>query len=582
MMLQMFLCFLLAGGWGQKQAPSDPGTAAGPAAAASAQKSFRISGTVVDAMSGQPLAHAQVSISAQGVRDSGQSVVTAEDGRFVFENLPAGHYPLFARQKGYLQQFYKQHDQFSTAIIVGPELNTEDLRFEMRPGASIAGQVLDEMSEPVRNAQVMLLRRGVALGRRSNWQENTVQTDDLGHFRFGHLEPAMYFVGVSASPWYAQRVAHVRQTGSSGQSTVSSGTFFPNVAQTFEQTGVQETINGEPELDVVYPITFFPNAPDISGAAPITVQAGDAETADLRLQPVPSLHVVVRTTAAASSGDSAENENVFAQVTQVVADGIQMGVQASNQQVAHGMIEIYGHPTGRFNLRVNSNKNGETTSRSQDVQLAGDAEVTLNEANASGTVSGIAKLENGAALVPAPTILLRARASGERFATQADQNGEFSLKDQTVRPGTYDVLIQPATVAVKSLSATGAKASGRNLEITGGQDVRLKIVLSEGTGRITGFALKDGKPVDGVMIVLVPEAPEHNLVLFRRDQSDSDGSFQLPGVHPGKYTVVAIENGWELEWLTPGVLEKYLGGGEAVQVKANAKMDVKVKVQPLR
>ena len=166
---------------------------------------------------------------------------------------------------------------------------------------------------------------------------------------------------------------------------------------------------------------------------------------------------------------------------------------------------------------------------------------------------------------------------------QADQSGEFSLKDQAVPPGTYDVLVvQPAAVAVKSLSATGAKASGRSVEIAGGQDVRLKVVLSEGSGRVTGFAVKDGKPVDGVMIVLVPEVPEHNLVLFRRDQSDSDGSFALPGVHPGKYTVVAIENGWELEWLTPGALEKFLAGGETVRVAANAKIEVKVKVQPPR
>jgi carboxypeptidase family protein len=564
MMLEPFLYLLLVGVWGQKQAPSTPAPAGEPPAApASEQQSFRISGIVVDAMSGQPLAHAQVSISAQGVRDSGQVTVTAEDGRFVFENLAAGHYPLFARRRGYVQQFYKQHDQFSTAIIVGPGLRTEDLRFEMRPDASISGHVLDEMSEPVRNAQVMLFRRGVALGRRSNWQENTVQTDDLGHFRFGHLEPATYFVAVSASPWYAQRVMHqrVQQTDSSGQ------------------TRIQEITNGEPELDVVYPITFFPNAPDISGAAPITVHAGDAETADLRLQPVPSLHMIVRTAAAASSGDPAENENVWAQVTQVVAEGIQMGVQASNQQIAPGVIEVSGLPPGRLNLRLNSNKNGATTTHTQNVQVGGDAEVTLSEVDSSGSVSGIAKLENGAALAPAPMLLLRARASGEQFFMQADPNGEFRLKEQAAPPGTYDVLCQPPGVAVKSMSATGAKVSGRSLEIAGGQDVRLKLVLSEGTGQVTGFALKDGKPVDGVMIALVPEVPEHNLVLFRRDQSDSDGSFRLPDVHPGKYTVIAIENGWELEWLTPGVLEKYLAGGEPVQVAANAKIDVKVKVQ---
>src|SRR5207247_2091502 len=91
---------------------------------------------------------------------------------------------------------------------------------------------------------------------------------------------------------------------------------------------------------------------------------------------------------------------------------------------------------------------------------------------------------------------------------------------------------------------------------------------------------KDDKPIDGVMVVLVPEDPEHNLVLFRRDQSDSDGSFNLAGILPGKYAVIAIENGWALDWNAPGVLQKYLAAGEPVQVAPNAKIELKVKVHP--
>jgi hypothetical protein len=257
-----------------------------------------------------------------------------------------------------------------------------------------------------------------------------------------------------------------------------------------------------------------------------------------------------------------------------------MGLPATAEPVAPGMVEISGLPPGQFHLQVNTNKNGESRSHAQSVQLTGDAEMTLSESSSSGTLSGVAKLENGSALTPAPTLELRS-ASGEQFAAQADPDGAFSFKDQAVPPGSYGVLvIQPGAVAVKRMTATGAKVNGRILEIGGGQDVRLKVVLSEGTGRISGYALKDGKPVDGVMVVLVPEQPEHNLVLFRRDQSDSDGSFRLGGVHAGKYTVVAIENGWELEWFTPGVIEKYLAGGESVQVAANAKIEVKVQVQP--
>jgi len=42
---------------------------------------------------------------------------------------------------------------------------------------------------------------------------------------------------------------------------------------------------------------------------------------------------------------------------------------------------------------------------------------------------------------------------------------------------------------------------------------------------------------------------------------------------------VAIENGWDLEWADPEVLQKYLTGGESVQIAPNGKTEVKVKVQ---
>ena len=138
----------------------------------------------------------------------------------------------------------------------------------------------------------------------------------------------------------------------------------------------------------------------------------------------------------------------------------------------------------------------------------------------------------------------------------------------------------PSAEAVRSLSATGAKVSGRSIEVVAGQDVKLTIILSKGTGRVSGVALKDGKPIDAVMVLLVPEIPDHNLQLFRRDQSDSDGSFTLPNILAGKYTVIALENGWDLDWYTPAVLRKYLPGGEPVEVSPNSKLEVKVSVQP--
>ncbi len=96
---------------------------------------------------------------------------------------------------------------------------------------------------------------------------------------------------------------------------------------------------------------------------------------------------------------------------------------------------------------------------------------------------------------------------------------------------------------------------------------------------INGIALRDGKPIEGAMVLLVPQDVEDFGQLIRRDQSDSDGTFTLKMVPPGRYTIVAIEKGWELEWANPEVLRRYLSGGESVQVGPDGIPSIKLKVQ---
>src|SRR5256885_7117863 len=166
--------------------------------------------SVVDALTGQPLSHAQVFLTRQGARDSDLSTATTENGYFSFEGLIAGRYVLSATHKEYLPQLYKQHAQFSTAIDVGPNLETSNLRFALQPRASISGRVVDERNEPIRNAQAILFHQTTRFGRHATWRERQAMTDDLGRYHFGFLLPGVYFVGVSAQPWYAQHVTHQR------------------------------------------------------------------------------------------------------------------------------------------------------------------------------------------------------------------------------------------------------------------------------------------------------------------------------------------------------------------------------------
>jgi hypothetical protein len=109
--------------------------------------------------------------------------------------------------------------------------------------------------------------------------------------------------------------------------------------------------------------------------------------------------------------------------------------------------------------------------------------------------------------------------------------------------------------------------------------VELSVTLSQGAGRIDGTVLRDGKGLSQAMVVLVPQSLEGNLDLFRRDQSDSDGTFSLYQVLPGRYTVVAIENGWDLDWQNPDVLRPYLDHGELIEVTGSRTYRVSIAAQ---
>ena len=117
------------------------------------------------------------------------------------------------------------------------------------------------------------------------------------------------------------------------------------------------------------------------------------------------------------------------------------------------------------------------------------------------------------------------------------------------------------------------------MEIKGRDPVKLSITAVEGEGEIHGVALREGKETAGAMVVLVPADPVHNQVLFRRDQSDSDGTFILGNIAPDTYTLLAIQDGWDLEWSKPEVLQKFMAQGEAMIVAPKGKYSVKVKVQ---
>jgi len=321
---------------------------------------------------------------------------------------------------------------------------------------------------------------------------------------------------------------------------------------------------------VVYAITYYPGGTDANDAKPIIVKPSERVTADITLTPVPALSVRIKLAGALSQGVT---------VTQRVFDGDPINVPDEGLVMGKGEITIGGLPPGHFVLAFTS-AGKERSSREVEVDISGDADISESEGTRASAVTGVVKLDGSRVLPQRAYVLLRSRTSGAAFGSRISAKGEFDLQNQPLPPGTYEVSVfttQRATV--KTIEATGAKVTGHNIEIANAMPVRLIVTLSQGLGQVAGTARREGQPLPGAMIVLIPEHPENNIPLFRRDQSDSDGTFSLPNVLPGKYTIVAIENGWDLEWSNADTLDRYIKNGTVVNVIANGRYNVEAVAQ---
>jgi len=61
-------------------------------------------------------------------------------------------------KRGYITAAYDEHELFSTAIVTGAGVDTENLTLRLVPTAVLTGHVFDEFGEPVRAASVILWR----------------------------------------------------------------------------------------------------------------------------------------------------------------------------------------------------------------------------------------------------------------------------------------------------------------------------------------------------------------------------------------------------------------------------------------
>jgi hypothetical protein len=505
---------------------------------------FRITGTVVSATTGAPLAQARVSLAETKNRENVASLVTNDSGHFEFSRLKAGKFALTGAKRGYISSNYDQHEQYSTAIVTGPGYAPENLVLRLTPMALISGQVFDEAEEPIRNAQVVIFREDHNGGMTRINRLSSSVTDDRGYYDFAQLRPANYFLSVTAKPWYAIHPADASGITNGSASQVSPG------------------------LDVAYPTTYFNGSSDSDSATPIEVKGADRLRIDLRLNPVPALHVLVRV---GEGEPSAALFRKFPQLQKRVFDSIDYQRIDFPHLVAPGVYELTGIPAGRYTVRIADPNTGEFE-QSNDVDLSRNGQ-SLNDSRGEpvGSLSLSLRMPGDEPLPKQYSVSLLNSGRRPVAVQQGDPSGQVSFQD--LAPGKYAIYVNSVTprLFVDRITAPAGDSLGHDVTVSPGAAVNLTAYLSAGMVDIEGVVQTKDKAVAGVMVALVPKDAEANTELFRRDQSDFDGTFILPSVIPGSYTVVAVQDAWGFDWLKPSVLQRFIQRGESVNIGEKAR-----------
>jgi hypothetical protein len=355
---------------------------------------------------------------------------------------------------------------------------------------------------------------------------------------------------------------------------------------------------------VAYPVTYFNSTTDEASALPIVLTAGSSEEADIVLHALPSLHLFAPAPRKPDGSVALPElgQSIFG--TEISSPGA--GAYRDTQS---GTVDFSGLAPGQYQLQQGD------PPRLLDLDVTVSQQIDSSAGTPAASVSGTlhAVPDPGSAMTGETMLLLSPLDStGRRQQLQAAaRKGQFNFA--AVPPGDWMLSVASSgnEWQILSIAAGGKTHSGNRLTVQD-RSLTLAVTVCQGATRIEGFARKvvapgdgslspgwkagvpgdgslspgwkAGKGLAGAMIVLVPRNPGENLGLFRRDQSDSDGSFALLEVIPGQYTIVAIEDGWELDWARPEVIARYLSHGVAVTVDSSSgkllRLSQPVPVQP--
>ena len=558
----------------------------------------------------QPARRTIVTLSGPGLQPS-RGTITDDAGRFGFRNLPAGRFTLTAARTSFITSQYgaKRPGRPGTPVAVGGGEQIANLVVRLWPGAVISGVVRDERGDPVEGVAVTAVperaRRAAPTWTLTN---NGDQTNERGEYRIFGLEPGRYVVAAEAD------TAGLGQIGAPTEAELDAAfeALRRRAAPATSTAVSSRTTTLPPETGPLfdYAPTYFPGTASVAAATPLTLEAGQEQSAvDFAIQRVPT--ATVSGTVVHPGGRPVAGVGV--RMVSAAPSTFQLGGPRTLSATTRldGTFAIGQITPGDYKIHVRAAATPvpETPGRvSIDTTvplLWGLADITVSGSDVSGltlnlqpalTVSGRLVFEPGAAPRPPDLTQLRINVTSttQRPGGISILNGVAQgnvVMPVTVRAdGSFDIgQLTPDTYQV---SVTGAPLKGTSWAlksaIVGGRDVLDHLLTIVPGANITGavFTMSDratelsgrlvtstGDPVADVFVMAFSADRSHWGGAWRRVQAvrpAADGRYVLQNLPSGDYLIAALvdvdENQWQdaafLDQIAPASIKLTIGEGE--------------------
>jgi hypothetical protein len=536
-----------------------PAPAENSAQDTSAAPGYSVRGTIVNAISGQPIARALVSINED------YAMLTGSEGEFSFDNVPAGGYAVSVQKPGFdgfggmggivmHVAMGGQHQQSNPPrlIQVGPDMPA--LTFRITPLAGITGHITLSTADPADRIQVQVLTRQFHNGRASWIVAGTARTRSDGSFRIADLAPGSYMVSTLAS---------LDRPGSAANN--------------------RAPIWG-------YPSMYYPGVTDVASAGLLTLAAGQQAEADLTLVrqqffPVTALvrsgsdtpaNFEILDSGGRTTGLSANWDRREGLVHAAVPNGtwtmelhafgrlMQWGSTTFQVNGAPVTFAIGMSPVPRIPVFIRREFLASSDGSQQPVSSGPGMNLTLDPADAmgSGRMGGALNHSDG--------------SSGSEWDLLVNEPGRYWVQAQPFPP-TY----------ISSITSGGTDlASNPLVVIPGSTPSPIEVTLRNDAGTITGQIANQTANAPGssstpgeqprVWIYAIPlfstsgNLPEGSL--------QSSGQFTIPNVAPGSYRVVACDAPQEIDFHSTEGLAAWAGKGQTVTVDPGGTASVELDI----